>query len=64
MITTFNVGDLFVEESTNKKVILFYGIILDVYADFYVYQMLGQDPTHYHMRAAIAIAHKRWKKVS
>ncbi len=53
---------MFVEESSSKKVILFYGIILQVYVDYYVYQMLGQDPTEYHMKAAIA--HKRWKKVS
>ena len=62
MKTKFDVGDMFVEESSSKKVILFYGIILQVYVDYYVYQMLGQDPTEYHMKAAIA--HKRWKKVS
>lgn len=62
MIHKFDVGDMFVEESRNKKIILLYGIIIQVYADYYVYQIIGQDPTHYHMK--VSIAHKQWKKVS
>ena len=61
MIHKFQVGDMIMEESKNNKVILFYGIILDVYADYYVYLMLGQDNTQYHMK--VSTAHKMWKKV-
>ena len=62
MIHKFNVGDMVVEESKNKKVILLYAIILDVYADYYVYQIIGQDNTQYHMK--VSTAHKMWEKVS
>ena len=62
----FQVADMIVEESRNKGIKLFYGIILDVIVDkeLYVYHIVGQEELNTRYNIKFNIAHDRWKKVA
>ena len=66
MNNKFNVGDMIVEESRNKGIKLFYGIILDVVLDkeLYVYHIVGQEELNVRYNIKFESAHDRWKKVA
>ena len=62
----FQVGDMIMEESRNKGIKLFYGIILDVVLDkeLYVYHIVGQEELNTRYNIKFESAHDRWKKVA
>lgn len=62
----FQVADMIVEESRNKGIKLFYGIILDVVLDkeLYVYHIVGQEELNTKYNIKFESAHDRWKKVA
>jgi hypothetical protein len=62
----FQVADMIVEESRNKGIKVFYGIILDVVVDkeLYVYHIVGQEELNMRYNIKFNIAHDRWKKVA